>query len=323
MPREYYPTEDGAMGRYDYYYPPEEVEEEQEYVGYAADGGGGGRGRTVAREVLADGTILERIERTLPDGSKTMEETITAPAVPASGGYRYSQRHAPEDDSSPVVTRPPQKRHASRDTTQVPNKRHQTTTPPTESVKSHSCCGDLPTFGAQAECPPRYFPRAKEGAIEWAWFPEWSWLRILLTLCVIIKLVGLILLIQGALSFNGGGLIAGGMVLLLVGFGGLFATLNWRWNAQKQEAYKLARGKRVEALALWKTVDPQSSHLAKDTFFQANYGGKALVVLRDGTIEVHGSHEDLQQDVTKSLGVGGSGLRGSGTGGLEISAGDA
>jgi len=83
-----------------------------------------------------------------------------------------------------------------------------------------------------------------------------------------------------------------GIIFLIGGLVGDFALGTWLWNMNKQDAYSLALGKRIEAEKLWASVDPAQRFLAKDTFYQTQYGGKTLRVLRDGTIEVEGGHKD-------------------------------
>ena len=96
-----------------------------------------------------------------------------------------------------------------------------------------------------------------------------------------------------------------GLILLLFGAPAFFLFLNWKFNADKQMAYRIARGKSVTAIELWSTVDDLFQYQAKDTFFETRYGGKTLRVLRDGTIEVAGCHDDLDVGVNDGAKVAG------------------
>jgi hypothetical protein len=106
---------------------------------------------------------------------------------------------------------------------------------------------------------------------------------------VLITFVGLLMLVLGALG--GGNVILGfGVIFFLFGLVAVFLFGNWKWNSDKQFAYRIVRWKRMQALELWKKIDPICAFRAKDLFFETRYGGKTLKVLRDGTIEVHGVH---------------------------------
>lgn len=264
----------------------------------------GGGHETVSREVQADGSVIETVERILPDGSKIIEETVLH-----NGGQqrRSSGASRPTNRPSTDEPLPPQRGNVISHNQHIPQRRnvvsHNQQSPGNnEPPHSVGCCGDVPTFGASAKCPPQPPPYAKEGAIKWAWFPEWSWLRILKITCLFVAVIGLLLLIGGAISSNAG-LIAGGVVLLLIGAIGFYVVFIWMWNAGKQEAYRLARGKRVEAVALWENVDPQFSYVAKDAFFETAYGGKTLRVLRNGTIEMHGYHRNTETGLSAGMGM--------------------
>jgi hypothetical protein len=98
-----------------------------------------------------------------------------------------------------------------------------------------------------------------------------------------------------------------GISVLVIGALAFFIFLNWKFNADKQMAYRIARGKSIAAMELWSTVDDMFHYQAKDTFYETKYGGKTLRVLRDGTIEIMGSHEDLNVGINSSKVVASSG----------------
>lgn len=101
--------------------------------------------------------------------------------------------------------------------------------------------------------------------------------------------------------------------MILFGVGLMAFFLNWKWNADKQLAYQIARGKSVQAKEMWMVVDEMFHYQAKDTFFETRYGGKTLRVLRDGSIEVQGCHDDLNVDGTAKAVTNGS---------IEVTSGD-
>lgn len=142
------------------------------------------------------------------------------------------------------------------------------------------------TFGASAPCDPMIAGRAKEGEIHWSWCPTWS---VMTALSLVF--LGLITLGIVCLFYGPGGTTVGVLIILSVNVT-LCAIGNWRWNRDKQYTYSLARGKREEARALWANIDETQRFRAKDVFFRTSYGGKELLVLRDGTIECHGTHRD-------------------------------
>jgi len=151
----------------------------------------------------------------------------------------------------------------------------------------------IPKYGKPAPCKPIGFPHAsKDEEVKWAWIPEWSNLAILLIVVSLLFALGFILLLLGAARSNGG-IIAVGVILFIATGPFLCILPNWMWNARKQEAHSHARFKSIEAESLWTTVGPQFRYQAKDLYFETGYGGKRLKVLRDGTIEVHGSHNDI------------------------------
>jgi hypothetical protein len=147
----------------------------------------------------------------------------------------------------------------------------------------------FPKIGAQSRCPPKKIPDAKVGAIDWAWWPDFSWLKVILYTFVFVTFLGLLMLVVGALG-GGNGILAFGVIFFLFGLVAVFLFGNWKWNSDKQFAYSTVRWKRMQALELWKKIDPICAFRAKDLFFETRYGGKTLKVLRDGTIEVHGVH---------------------------------
>jgi hypothetical protein len=156
----------------------------------------------------------------------------------------------------------------------------------------------LPPYGSPAECPPQEHPLAKPGVIAWSWFPAWSWLKVFLLLSVVLMAIGIIVIVFS---------IAAGVIVLIIGALAFFIFLNWKFNADKQMAYRIARGKSITAMQLWSTVDDLFQYQAKDTFYETKYGGKTLRVLRDGTIEIMGSHENLDVGINSSKVVASSG----------------
>lgn len=151
----------------------------------------------------------------------------------------------------------------------------------------------IPPFGIPAPCPPIQHPLSKDGMVAWSWFPAWSWLAILLVISSLLMIFGLVLTIVRILS--------AGLPMLFIGAIATFVLGNWKWNADKQMAYQLARGKSVQAIELWTEIDEMFYYQAKDTFFETRYGGKTLRVLRDGTIEIQGCHNDVDTGaVTKA-----------------------
>ena len=151
-------------------------------------------------------------------------------------------------------------------------------------------CGNWPNFSAPSSWHPVSHPVAKEGPIKWSWFPWWSWLNFILFLFRVIAIVGVVLIIIG--SFINGGVVVAGVILLIIGLIMVYITTVWKWNANKVDAYKIARGKRIQAVTLWEKVGSQIHYQKKDTLFDISYGGKMLHVLRDGTIEVGGTHRN-------------------------------
>jgi membrane-bound ClpP family serine protease len=133
--------------------------------------------------------------------------------------------------------------------------------------------------------------------IGWSWCPAFSWLYVLLVLAIIILFIGIILAIVGA-SGGGTGATISGVIMIIIGVIALFVLGNWKFNADKQMAYQIARGKSVQAMEMWVMVDEMFQYQAKDTFFETKYGGKTLRVLRDGTIEIQGCHNDVDVGAT-------------------------
>lgn len=164
----------------------------------------------------------------------------------------------------------------------------------------------LPSYGTAAPCPPMKHPLAKNGTIAWSWFPAFSWLKILVTMSFVLVLIGVIVAVFRVII---------GIVIILFGVVGFVFFLNWKWNADKQLAYQLARGKSVQARELWVAVDEMFHYQAKDTFFETRYGGKTLQVLRDGSVEVHGNHDDDVDTISGAAKVAGNGA-------MEVSSGD-
>ena len=68
----------------------------------------------------------------------------------------------------------------------------------------------------------------------------------------------------------------------------MWALVNWQWNTNKQYKISMARGKRVEALCLWRKI---TKPRGKDVFFETKYGRKRLVVLHNGNIKSYRSHK--------------------------------
>ena len=135
-------------------------------------------------------------------------------------------------------------------------------------------------YAQESECAPVLAPVAKEGDIQWGWFPSFSWLLVLWIALLVFLLIAIIIALVGGpagLSF--------GMLLILADIAAIWFLCNWQWNTNKQQAISLARGKRVQAQQLWKNIPRSQTFRAKDVFFQTSYGGKKLLVLRDGTIE--------------------------------------
>ena len=93
------------------------------------------------------------------------------------------------------------------------------------------------------------------------------------------------------MAFGGPAGVAFGLLFLIAVLVAMWALANWQWNTNKQFKISMARGKRVEALHLWSKITEADKFRAKDVFFETKYGGKRLVVLRDGTIESYGSHK--------------------------------
>ena len=93
------------------------------------------------------------------------------------------------------------------------------------------------------------------------------------------------------MAYGGPAALAFGLLLLIAVLAAMWALANWQWNTNKQFKISMARGKRVEALHLWSKITEADKFRAKDVFFETKYGGKRLVVLRDGTIESYGSHK--------------------------------
>lgn len=160
-----------------------------------------------------------------------------------------------------------------------------------------------PCYGQSSACKPVDFPLAKNGKISWSWCPTFSWLKQLLILIIFIGAAGVALIILAGIGFifMPSQFIVG-IVLFILGFVMTPVMLNWKYNADRFMAIKIARGKSVQAMELWERVDDMFLYQAKDTFFQTRYGGKTLRVLRDGTIEIEGTHRDMivgSGDITK------------------------
>eukprot|EP00179_Madagascaria_erythrocladioides_P011411 CAMPEP_0198365364 /NCGR_PEP_ID=MMETSP1450-20131203/154137_1 /TAXON_ID=753684 ORGANISM="Madagascaria erythrocladiodes, Strain CCMP3234" /NCGR_SAMPLE_ID=MMETSP1450 /ASSEMBLY_ACC=CAM_ASM_001115 /LENGTH=182 /DNA_ID=CAMNT_0044072815 /DNA_START=79 /DNA_END=627 /DNA_ORIENTATION=+ len=153
----------------------------------------------------------------------------------------------------------------------------------------------FPPYGKPSQCAPTPITEAPEGMVSWAWFPEFKLLTALYILSYVVMVTGLLVIIFGRGSWAG---IVLGLIFILGGIVMFWIFGNWKWNADKQSAIMVARGKRVQALDLWQQCEPMFSYQAKDTFFSTRYGGKTLVVLRDGTIEVHGGHADVSVNNT-------------------------
>jgi hypothetical protein len=155
----------------------------------------------------------------------------------------------------------------------------------------------IPAWGKEAPCKAAMFPYAKDdGAVSWGWCPCCSWLLLILYVALVMCALGLswINLAFVGYYFDGGLFNRGLFFFFVLGVVPIIALLIWRWNALKQDAYSLARGKSIQAKELWKTVDPMFHYQAKDTFCETRYGGKTLRVLRDGTIEMIGLHNAFE-----------------------------
>jgi hypothetical protein len=147
----------------------------------------------------------------------------------------------------------------------------------------------IPKYGAAAPCKPTKPSVASQaGVVKWAFCPNnFSLLDLVLVISLIVILVGVVI---AAVSPSAKVV---GIILIFVGFIGIPITINWKWNANKQLAYKLARGKSREQVKLWAQADATFAFMAKDPIFETRYGGKLMTVLRDGTIEVQGQHDDI------------------------------
>jgi hypothetical protein len=153
----------------------------------------------------------------------------------------------------------------------------------------------IPAFGKEAPCKAAMYPNAKEdGPVSWGWCPCCSWLLLIMFVAIFMFVLGLSWIREGAFWGDESLFLRGCFFLLFFGIVPIIVLLFWRWNALKQDAYSLARGKSIQAKELWKTVDPMFHYQAKDTFCETQYGGKTLRVLRDGTIEMIGLHNGFE-----------------------------
>ena len=141
-------------------------------------------------------------------------------------------------------------------------------------------------FGQSSKCEPIPATSAKEGVIHWAWCPIFS-----LVWALWIGLVIVLLLSIFCMALGGPVGVAFGLLVAIPVLGAMWALANWQWNTNKQYKISMARGKRLDALDLWSKITEADKFRAKDVFFETWYGGKRLVVLRDGTIESYGSHK--------------------------------
>uniref|UniRef100_A0A7R9W4G8 Uncharacterized protein n=1 Tax=Pseudictyota dubia TaxID=2749911 RepID=A0A7R9W4G8_9STRA len=253
---------------------------------------------TITEIRKADGSMTVVEETIQRDGEKTVvmkEFMLNDEPSPNFPPANYSEQPAPAQYPVEHTSYPPSTgRDGFSDEYQQPRpgpKPQMTRVHPKDEVfpDEEMCCGDFPHFGVSAECRPINHTLAKEGPIEWAWCPTFSWLKVILITSGLITAMGLLMMV---LSFGKTGVLVAGIIFFIGGIAMTFIFGIWKWNADKQAAYKVARGKRLEAMALWKQVDPQFHYLSKDRFYEARYGGKVLRVLRDGTIEVEGTHRD-------------------------------
>lgn len=267
---------------------------------------------TVRTRVNPDGTLTKITEIRKPNGViRVVEETTqrdgrktvtvkefaanTEPGSNAAGNFQQpppSVQHPSRPTNYPPAS--VRVNHANQHPATYPPPVHQPrpTHGPIKRVDSEEemCCGEFPRFNAPAECRPTKHPLAKEGMIQWAWCPTFSWLRVIFITSWLLTALGLVMIVAGA--FGNVGLLIAGIIFFIGGIIMTFIFGVWKWNADKQGAYKIARGKRVEAMALWKDIDPQFHYQAKDKFYETRYGGKVLRVLRDGTIEIEGTHRN-------------------------------
>ncbi|CAB9531392.1 expressed unknown protein [Seminavis robusta] len=175
-------------------------------------------------------------------------------------------------------------------------------TPTTAQTPASGSGGtNIPLFGRPAACHPIGFTNIKQaGLVEWSWQNgAFSWLRLFMWLFAGTLLVGVFVLLVGAVTRKWYTIVVGCLLVIL----GLphFTIKNWLWNANKQVAISQARFKSNEAEQMWINVDPAFHYQAKDLYFETSYGGKTLKVLRDGTIEEHGAHNDVAVDEVPDL----------------------
>lgn len=146
-------------------------------------------------------------------------------------------------------------------------------------------------LGKPYECPPHLpHPMRERGPLEFRWWPFKLTFRVdvmLMTVGFLGIFGGLSILLSGIVFNNAGGAI-GGIFLTLVGLAAFFIGYVWWWNAAARLAVAMARGKRVQAAALWPSCT--RPWIAKDVFHAEAVGwGVLFVVLRDGSTEVRAS----------------------------------
>ncbi|CAB9517998.1 expressed unknown protein [Seminavis robusta] len=164
---------------------------------------------------------------------------------------------------------------------------------------SSSSNGDktkIPLFGQPASCRGVGVTYAQQkGVVEWSWCPQWSWLRLFKWTTSISLVVGIFVLASGVVA-DRWYVTTLGIILIVFACPVVAILSNWVWNANKQHAFRQARFKSKEAELMWQQVDPLFHYQAKDTYYETTYGGKVLKVLRDGTIEINGQHNDFDDD---------------------------
>ncbi|CAB9513961.1 expressed unknown protein [Seminavis robusta] len=165
--------------------------------------------------------------------------------------------------------------------------------PTTRPTRRNASDSAIPIYGRSAPCQPRGLTYIEaQGMVRWSWYEgQFSWLKILIWVSPVSALIGLVAVVVGIVT-------AAWYVVVLGAIQTLFFCVlmgivpNWMWNEKKQYAISVARLKSKEAARMWERVEPHFHFYAKDVFFETSYGAKSLKVLRDGTIEVHGCHND-------------------------------
>lgn len=185
------------------------------------------------------------------------------------------------------------------------------------------CTSRWSLLGVPYACPPHLPHRMVTGGpLSWRWFPWHVGFEVLHRLLL---LAGAATAVSGfgvfiiGLGRNRAGRAIGGLALLLLGIALFLVGYVLMWNASARAAAALARGKVIQAVAMWAVCT--EPWVAKDPFHEEKVGlGVSLMVLRDGSTEVRAAGPTGEYLASAALFLDGGALDG---GALGVDAGKA